>query len=242
MCKFIGIVLINLFLLACTAMPSISESLDPLSTHETVILLHGLGRSDSAMWLLQGRLEEAGYKVYALDYDSFQQSPLQILDSVFMSIEECCREVDGTLHFVGHSLGGLIIRAYLAKHDVSKLGKVVLIGTPNHGTPLVDTYRDSWWMQFAGEMALALGTDSTSFAKSLPNPDYPFGVIAGVTDSGFNDDVFQGAHDGLVPVASTKLEGMSDFVQIEVGHSAMRYDGNVAFQTIHYLRKGSFRH
>lgn len=236
------ITLLSLFLLACTSMPSTSKSFKPLLSPELVILLHGLGRSDSAMWLLEDRLEDAGYSVFTLDYDSFQQSPQQVLDSVFSSIEECCKEVEGTIHFVGHSLGGLIIRAYLDQQDVKKLGNVVLIGTPNNGTPLVDMYRDQWWMQFAGEMALALGTDNESFPKSLTKPDYPFGVIAGATESGFNDDVFVGAHDGLVPVESTKLEGMSDFIQIEVGHSAMRYDGNVAFQTIHYLRYGYFKH
>ncbi|MCG8671408.1 MAG: hypothetical protein MI867_18535 [Pseudomonadales bacterium] len=236
------LLLFSLSLLACASKLSVAEPANPLASQETVILLHGLGRSDMAMWLLEHRLENAGYKVFSIDYDSIQQTPNQVLGSVFSDIEKCCKEAEATIHFVGHSLGGLIIRAYLGQHDVKNLGKVVLIGSPSNGTPVVDKYRDSWWMQFAGEMTLALGTDDNGFAKSLPKPDYSLGVIAGTVERSSNDEIIPGADDGLVPVESTKIEGMSDFILLPISHSAMRYDADVAAQTITYLRNGSFMH
>lgn len=206
------------------------------------MLLHGLGRNKSAMRLLASRLEDAGYYVHRIGYDSFRKTPEQIIASVESGITACCAKVEKTIHFVGHSLGGLIIRAYLNRHRPGNLGRVVLIGTPNQGTDFVDKYRDRWWMQFAGDAALSLGTDADSFPNSLPKPYYPLGVIAGLKDSSDKNDRVAGADDGLVPLRSTPLEGMDDFIVVTTGHSAMRYDKSVAEQTINYLRDGRFRH
>ncbi|MEZ5729432.1 MAG: alpha/beta fold hydrolase [Burkholderiaceae bacterium] len=212
------------------------------STPATVVLLHGLGRSKSAMWRLENRLEGAGFKVESIGYRSLSQSPAQIIEAVERQIRACCGAVDGKLHFVGHSLGGLLIRAYLQRHDVPELGRVVLIGTPNQGTEIVDRFRDRWWMRLAGPTARALGTNDDSLPSSLAPPYYPVGVIAGVTGSGRNDAVLPGDDDGLVSVEATKLEGMTDFVVVDSGHSLMRYSDEVANQTIMFLRQGRFSH
>ncbi len=229
---FLGLALV---LSGCTATAEVAQP------REQVVLLHGLGRSKTAMWRLASRLEEAGYQVHSIDYDSFRTSPEQIIASVEQDIAECCNQTQRPIHFVGHSLGGLVIRAYLERQRPDNLGQVVLIGTPNHGTDLVDQYKDRWWMKFAGETALSLGTDANSFPNSLPEPDYSLGVIAGIKeDSVEDDDPIPGADDGLVPVASTRLTGMRDFILLPVGHSAMRYDSTVAEQTIYYLQHGQF--
>jgi hypothetical protein len=114
-----------------------------------------------------------------------------------------------------------------------------LIATPNAGTPLVDAYRDSWWMDLAGPTAKSLGTDPDSFPNSLPAPDYPVGVIAGVREAAFLD-LIPGDDDGLVPVESTKVAGMADFVVVESNHVYLRYSREVARQTIAFLRTGEF--
>ena len=209
---------------------------------EQVVLLHGLGRSSTAMWMLAARLQWAGYQVHNIDYDSFQKSPSQILDEVSQQISGCCQTTRAPVHFVGHSLGGLMIRAYLDQQRPENLGHVVLIGTPNQGTDFVDKNRNSWWMQLAGDVALALGTGADSFPNSLPSPDYPLGVIAGYRKGSTGDDDIAGADDGLVPLISTPVTGMNDFLLVESGHSAMRYNGTVAAQTIHYLDNGKFDH
>jgi len=209
---------------------------------DTVILLHGLGRSDTAMWLLASRLEDEGFLVERIEYDSLTRAPREILDDIGGQIAACCLGRAGTLHFVGHSLGGLLIRAYLDKNRVANLGRVVLIGTPNQGTAVVDRFRDSWWMPLLGPTTLALGTDEESFPNSLEPPYYPVGVIAGKFGFGLNDIFLPGEDDGLVTVDATRLEGMTDFVVVNSGHAFMRYSGEVAAQTAAFLKTGRFLH
>lgn len=137
---------------------------------------------DVATWQLAFRIEKAGYYVERVGCSSsLKQTPQEIQQEVTKQIEACCATSDHQVHFVGHSLGGLMIRTYLQDNKVEKLGRVVLIGTPNQGMPVVDYYRDRWWMKMLGPMANALGTDSESFPNTLIGPYYPVGVIAGVT-------------------------------------------------------------
>ncbi|MDX1409204.1 MAG: alpha/beta fold hydrolase [Saprospiraceae bacterium] len=209
---------------------------------ELVVLLHGLGRSASAMWLLASRLEDEGYHVERIGYSSLTQTPQQILTDVSLKIQECCAAHPRAVHFVGHSFGGLLVRAYLQENKPSNLGRVVLMGTPNQGTEIVDAYRDRWWMQLAGPTALALGTDDDSFPNSLSDPYYPVGVIAGARErNGTTSEILPGRDDGLVSVASTRLNGMTDFVVVDTGHASMRYSKEVAALVITFLNTGSFR-
>ncbi len=234
--------LISLDVATATASAESTPAADDQATRDTVVLLHGLWRSRTAMWLMAHRLENAGFQVERIGYDSTHQTPEQILDSVAAQIDACCKALPHTLHFVGHSLGGLIIRAYLAENAVRQQGRVVLIGTPNKGTPLVDAFQDSWWLALAGPTARALGTDPGSFPRSLPPPEYPVGVIAGLSENGLARHFLADSSDGLVPVESTKLVGMVDFIMVKAGHSSMRYSEEVARQTIAFLRRGQFTH
>jgi len=211
----------------------------PAGDREIVVLLHGLGRSEAAMWFLAARLEAAGFQVVRIGYDSLRDPPERIVATVSLMIEACCKDSPEPVHFVGHSLGGLIIRAYLAENEVSTPGRVVLIATPNAGTPLVDAYQDSWLIDLVGPTAKRLGTGPESFPNSLPAPDYPVGVIGGVRDAAFFD-LIPGADDGLVPLESTKVAGMVDFIAVESNHYLMRYSSEVARQTIAFLRTGEF--
>lgn len=219
-----------------------ARAAEPVATPDTVVLLHGLGRSTSAMWVMKTRLKAAGFEVVNIGYRSLSRTPEQILVDVNAEIASCCAKPQGAakLHFVGHSLGGLLIRGHLARQRYAHLGRVVLIGTPSGGTGLVDKWRDKWWFEFAGPTARSLGTDGNSFPNSLPKPDYPVGVIAGVKPNDRNEELLPGDDDGLVPVESTRVDGMADFIVVEGGHAALRYSPEVARQVTAFLRHGSF--
>ena len=208
---------------------------------EIIVLLHGLGRSNASMWLLAARLSYAGYYVQRVGYSSLDQTPEEIIKEISTQINDCCLKHDNKVHFVGHSLGGLMVRAYLQNNKVKNLGRVVLLGTPNQGTKAVDHFNDSWLMKLLGPTAKALGTDESSFPKSLKPPYYPVGIIAGVYKSEINEQIIPGKDDGLVSVEATKLDGMTDFIIIETGHSMMRYDSEVAEQTVEFIRHGRFK-
>jgi len=228
-------------LLAIINPPAMSAA-EQVGDHELVVLLHGLGRSSVSMWRLAARLEDAGFQVERVGYDSLHQGPDEILREVSAQIAACCARHDGPVHFVGHSLGGLVVRAYLQNNEVANLGRVVLMGTPNQGTAAVDYFSGSWWIKLLGPTAQQLGTGDNSFPKTLAKPYYPIGIIAGESDSEYNENIIPGRDDGLVAIQATKLEGMTDFIVIRTGHSMMRHDKDVAKQTIAFLKNGSFNH
>jgi pimeloyl-ACP methyl ester carboxylesterase len=208
---------------------------------EQVVLLHGLGRSSTAMFLLQKRIRDAGFETHSIEYASLQEPPEVILEKVSEQIKLCCKDDSRPVHFVAHSLGGLIVRAYLDQKPLENLGRVVLLGTPNQGSELVDIYGDSWLFKIIGPTARLIGTDDNSFPNQIGPPYYPLGIIAGT--SSFNpitDDHLPGPDDGLVSVQSAKVDGMTDFLLVDTSHSMMRYKEAVANETIHFLKKGRF--
>lgn len=208
---------------------------------EQVVLLHGFGRQGNAMFLLQKRIRDAGYKAHSIEYASLQDPPDVILEKVGAQIALCCNDDRHRVHFVGHSLGGLIIRAYLDQRPLNNLGRVVLLGTPNQGSELVDIYGDSWLIKVLGPTARVLGTDVDSFPSRIGPPYYPLGIIAGTAGTNpLTEDKLPGPDDGLVSVKSTKIDGMTDFLTVDTSHSLMRYNETVARETIHFLKKGRF--
>ncbi len=237
--RFIIVIVFSIFLIT-ENFSTLNAQQKETTKNDIVVLLHGLGKSKSSMWLLQSRLENAGFLVRAIGYHSLDRGPEQILLDVTKQINNIHVDSNQTVHFVGHSLGGLLIRAYLDSVKVHSLGRVVLIGSPSKGTPFVDHFRDEWWMKLAGPTANALGTDEKSFPRKLHTPYYPIGIIAGVSNIISNEQFIPGEDDGVVPVESTKIEGMTDFIKIETSHSMMNYNETVAEQTIEFLKHGKF--
>ncbi len=207
---------------------------------ETVVLLHGLGRGKSIMDKMELSMSNAGYTPILIGYESIGRTPEAILADVTGQLNAVTADTNRRIHFVGHSLGGLLVRAYLDSSRLPHLGKVVLIGSPNKGTPLVDYFRDAWVLKLAGPIAAALGTDKNNFPRTLRAPYYPVGIIAGVSGWFNNDGIIPGEDDGVVPVESTKIEGMTDFIILPVSHSSLPKNEEVARQTIHFLKNGSF--
>lgn len=209
---------------------------------ETVLLLHGLGRSKSAMWRLAERLEGAGFKVHRLDYRSINNTTNDAVNDIAKQIQDCCAGEVNRLHFVGHSFGGILIRAYLQQHRLSNLGRTVMFGTPNQGSDLADRLMTNRLINYFVPIATELGTSEQSLTNQLEPPYYPVGIIAGVKSNDNNQGYLPGRNDGLVQVETTKLEGMADFIEIEVSHSGMRYNQDVANQVISFLKQGQFLH
>jgi triacylglycerol lipase len=209
---------------------------------EQVVLLHGLGRTETAMLLLENELARAGFEVHNLGYPSRDASPAELVDEVGHAIDACCGGSRRTLHMVGHSLGGLLIRAYLARGLPANLGRVVLLGTPNGGSELADLEEGlpGTLLTLAGPTAELLGTGPDSFPASLPAPAYPVGVIAGTRDASVTNRWLPLPNDGMVSVASAKLEGMTDFRTFPVTHWGLRNSPPVAQAAIEFLRTGAF--
>ena len=210
---------------------------------EVVVLLHGLYRSPRSMRPLEAPVRYAGFRVVNLDYDSRSQSPETFVAALDAQLADCCADAP-KLHFVTHSLGGIVTRAYVAAVRPANLGRVVMLAPPNHGSPLADVVAGSSVLRFLlGSTASRLGTDPTSFPNALPPADFELGVIAGTASRNpLGAFLIDGESDGTVPVASTRLDGMADFISVNEAHTYIMRSDEVAAQTVLFLRSGRFAH
>jgi len=223
------------------------------SEREAVVLLHGLGRTNRSMRPLERRLSDAGFRVENLGYPSLDEDPETLVARLRARVSACCADAP-RVHFVTHSLGGILVRAILAEpapeearpHALAGVvvGRVVMLAPPNQGSEIVDRLREleafEWML---GPTAARLGTDDDSLPRQLPPPTYEVGVIAGnVGINPLGALLPTGASDGTVLVDSTRLPGMTDFLVVPHSHTFIMQSELVAEQVVEFLRRGRFRH
>lgn len=206
-----------------------------------MILLHGLARSDRSMRKLEMALLGEGYSVHNVSYASTRKHIEQLAEEAIGAALKLC-PVDRKLHFVTHSLGGILVRQYLSHHEIENLGRVVMLGPPNKGSEVVDKLRDFPGFHFInGDAGLELGTGEGSVPNRLGAANFDLGIIAGTRSINLIlSRMITGVDDGKVSVESTKLEGMHDHVEMEVTHPFMMRNSKVIEQVIQYLETGRF--
>jgi pimeloyl-ACP methyl ester carboxylesterase len=209
-----------------------------------VVLLHGILRRATSMQLLEQALVAAGYRVLNLDYPSREQDLAEIVEGLHGPIRAFETELTGELHFVTHSMGGLVARAYLNRHRPRRLGRVVMLAPPNEGSEIADLLRRNWlYRSVFGPAGGQLTTQrDEALCALLGSVDYPLGVIAGDRSLYvFASLVLPGANDGRVSVERTRVAGMSDHIVLPTSHPLIMRNPEAMAQTIHFLRHGHFR-
>lgn len=210
---------------------------------EQVVLLHGLCRTSRSMEPMRRGLEQAGYRVRNIDYDSRAGKVETISDRVIGAVmEECRRDGARKIHFVAHSLGGILVRSYFSRHDASLVGRVVMLGPPNQGSEIVDRL-GSWrlFLLINGPAGCQLGTKEGAIPGQLGAPNFEAGVIAGNRSINWiNSVLIPGPDDGKVSVERTRLDGMTDHLVVRAAHPWLMRKREVIEQTIYFLRHGSF--
>ena len=213
---------------------------------DVVILLHGIGLSKWSLSLLSRSLKRAGYDTINITYPSTKLSLHHLADWLHEKyLTPALWEKYSKVHFVTHSMGGLLARRYLNHYrtslDLHKIGRVVMLGTPNGGSEIADAMRGfppyKWMFGPAGQ-------ELTTMAQS-ENKDTSFfevGIIAG--NAGWLYPIsglfFKGKHDGRVAVERTKLTDMKDHIVIRASHTLMVYRRKVHQEIIHFLKHGTF--
>ena len=208
---------------------------------DCVILLHGLARTDSSMKKLERVLTEEDYRAVNADYPSRKFEINALANDV---IPQALKECTGApkIHFVTHSLGGILVRQYLSDHSIDKLGHVVMLGPPNNGSEVIDRLGGfPGFKLLNGPAGLQLGTDDKSIPNTLGAANFSLGIIAGTKTINFIlSTMIEKPNDGKVSVESTKLEGMSDHIVMPVTHPFMMKNKNVIRQVLHFLENGKF--
>ncbi len=210
---------------------------------EAVVILHGLGRSAWSMFRLERQLSKLGYLVFNKSYPS-RDYPIEQLAA--RAIEPALKwsQLKGVskVHFVTHSLGGILVRYYLQANEIDKLGRVVMLSPPNRGSVVADMLlKMKLFRMFSGPVGFQLGTNKESLPNSLKPVSAEIGVIAGEqsSDPWFSAFINEPS-DGKVTVNNTMLDEMRDFIVVRHGHTYIMNSRQVVEQIGHFLTEGSF--
>lgn len=205
---------------------------------ERVILLHGLARTRRSMRRLGRRLRAAGFDATSMGYPSRQMRIEQLAEHV----RERLPVEDGlTLHFVTHSMGGILVRQLAAAGKPPWLGRVVMLGPPNRGSRLaavLKPHRVPRWV--LGPAFEQLAGNGASLPERLPAANFELGVIAGTRGLPGVSLLLGGEDDGIVRVQETQVDGMKDLVVLRCTHAFMMNSRPVTRQVVHFLRHGRF--
>jgi len=225
------------------------------TNNDCVVMLHGLARTANSMNKMADAFKAKGYHTVNLGYpsrsDSIEKLARQALKKAIDSCKRGPGETEpsrptqqGKIHFVTHSMGGILLRQYLSVHEIKNLGRTVMIAPPNQGSEVVDSLgKVPGFKLFNGPAGMQLGTNEDSIPLLLGPVDFPVGIIAG--DRSINPLLSKSLpkpNDGKVSVESTKVEGMADFIQFPLNHTFIMRNEQVIRQSITFVETGAFRH
>ncbi len=246
---YLRLSIVCIFLSACASTQqaaSQTSQLDlsiPTVDHntQTVVLLHGLNRTSRSMKPMAKELAANGYKVCNIDYPS-RYFPVKTLavDFVLPKINDCVGQQE-KVHFVSHSLGGIVIRSLDSELKKFNTGNFVMLSPPNQGSEAVDRLSNIWgFKRMAGPAGASLGTGADSVANNVPIPSMPFGIIAAKYSNSPMSWLIPGDDDGKVTLKRMQLEQMQDFFIVKNTHSFMMRDKDTIHQVLYFLQNGFF--
>lgn len=203
---------------------------------EVVVLIHGLWKSGSDMWRLQQRLEKAGYECKRFKYKSLRRNPEENARQLHQFVSRIDAKV---IHYVCHSLGGLVLLNYFDLHPDLTRGRVVLLGSPVNGSQVAKRLSKRWFSRWLVGHSV---TDGLLDRVPEWNSWRELGVIAGTLPIGVGllSGWLPTPHDGTVTVDECELHGATDFITMPVSHTGLLYSAKVAQQVITFLRAGKF--
>ena len=214
-----------------------------LRSERVAVVVHGLGRSRSSMSKLRESLHEAGWDVLDMGYPSTRRSLGEHAEQLGELLNHLARDGAKQVDFVTHSLGGIVVRAAMARddswEDTLEVGRLVMLAPPSQGSALAQALKDFVpFRMVMGEVGPQLSLDE---AAQVPAPECLFAVVAAQRgDGGGWNPLLKGEDDGVVRVEETKLDGMEDFLLVRGLHTFVMDKSEVVEAVVHYLEHGEF--
>jgi len=203
---------------------------------EAVVLIHGIWMNGAEMFRLRQRLTDAGYECHLYRYPSLKNTPEENAEGLNKFVHSIDAHV---IHFVCHSLGGLVLLHLFDKYIVEKKGRVVFMGVPVNGSQVARRLSSTCITRWAVGQSIVHGLlgDRPVWKKwrdlGVISGDFPIGVglmVGGPTLP----------HDGTVSIEETYLGGATDYITMSATHFGLLYSESVAIQVITFLRAGKF--
>lgn len=204
--------------------------------NEAVVLVHGLWMRGPDMSVLRRRLRRCGFNPYQFSYLTRRttvREAAQQLQRYASTLPET------TVHFVAHSLGGLVVYRMAHEFPSAHPGRIVTLGSPHHGSAIARRLaRHRLGRALLGKSVVG-GLVDDEMQWTAPNE---LGVIAGNFPVGGGSLIggLRGPNDGTVAVEETRLPGMKQHCVMRVSHMGLLFSSRVARLTCHFLRAGKF--
>ncbi len=227
----------------CVTTPRTETLVAEARSEDCVVLIHGVNRSWRAMRPMARALQIGGYNTVNVDYPSRAGTVDKIAPMAVGNGLAQCRAIGAeTIHFVTHSIGGILVRYEQQRAPIPELGRVVMLAPPNQGSEVVDKTRFLPGAGLVGGQALLqLGTTDDDVPAQLGAVDFEVGVIAGTgTMNPWMSAMLPDPDDGKVSVVRTRVDGMADFLIVEDNHHYIVEDEIVIRNTIRFLNTGAF--
>jgi pimeloyl-ACP methyl ester carboxylesterase len=204
---------------------------------EAVVLLPGLWLPWWALMPLHRRVQHAGYAPFIFRYRSMR-------DDLYTSsarLHSFVRALDAeVVHLVGHSLGGIVIRALFHYSPPRQAGRIVTLGSPLSGTRAGERMvrsRPGRWLMGKGVLDV-VGGEPRTWAP----PRRDFGAIAGDRPLGLGMWIpgLGRPHDGVISVDEAQPAWATDRLVLHHSHTGMLAAPDTARQLCAFLETGKF--
>lgn len=233
--------------IACSHKPLTPDHVSQISNNgnDYIVLIHGLMNSSRRMGKFEAYFSQKGFQVLNIDYPS-NKYPIETLSDQYLKpvVEAIPLNPGQKVHFITHSMGGLLLRYYLSTHSFDQVGHVVMISPPNHGSEWADLLlKSKSARKVAGPAAFELRTRDNDFFKKLGPIQFKLGIIAGKKSYGKHADRYlPGEDDGMVTVKSMKLKGMLDFIVLNEHHRGLTWNQEAMLQSYAFIQNSRFHH
>lgn len=225
-----------------------------------VVLVHGFMRTGASMWPMAARLRRQGYLVRPVTQLNVHQEIPALGDQLYHQVlrfrdaAERQRGRPVRVDFATHSMGGIVVRSMLARHEIAGPNRVVMIAPPSRGSRFAQHMRDDVlklpWGRFDPLRKLLPG--EVGDCEGAGDPDAEFGIIAGAPPqpTGFPwslgdgsmaySPAPEGEHDGKVALDEARWDRARDFIVLPYGHTWIMAWPEVMRQTAAFLADGGF--